>query len=161
MMTTKPWILDITDKFNKQLEQFDGSVERLSMFYKKFGYDKIPYDGIKRWGLDSSTESSDISYDDIEENTTLWMRHYTPNGFRWIMIRITHKYGGIVFFETVNEKKNKKSYIDTGANDYEYTRTENRYKLPKHRFYPIEVIKPKWVDISSWNAPKRMIITNI
>lgn len=156
-----PFVLDISTKFEKPLAQFDGSVEKLIEFYKSFGYDGVPYNGIKRWGVDSSTESSDIKYDDIEEGNELWMRKYTGMGFRWVLIRITCKYGGILFFETISEKQRKKSYIDTGANDFSWaTADKSRYSLPKHTFYPIEVIKPSWVDIESWNAPKNMIVTN-
>lgn len=157
-----PWILDITEKFTKQLSQFDGSVEKLTEFYKQFGYDKIPYSGEKRWGLDSSTDTSDIKYDDISENSELWWRRYTNTGFRWTLIRITHKYNGIIFFETVGLKKKISTYIDTGANDLQwYSQNKSRYTLPKHEFYPIKIIKPEWVDITGWNAPKDMIITNI
>lgn len=156
-----PWKLNISDRFQKQLSQFDGSVERLQKFYNQFGFDGIPYNGLKRWGLDSSTETSDITYDEIKEGTEMFMRKYTANGSRFIIIRITHKYQGILFYETVAEKTVLKSYIDTGANDNEYTgNNPARYKLPPHIFYPIQVIKPEWVDISSWNAPKKMLITN-
>lgn len=121
----------------------------------------LDYD-LERWGFDSSSDSSDIKYDDIPEGSELWWRKYTANGFRWVLIRITHKYGGILFFETVLEKKKISSFIETGANDFEWTNKNDpsRYSLPRHKFYPIEVIKPEWVDITDWNAPKQMIITN-
>lgn len=158
----KPWVLNISEKFNKILAQFNNDIEKLKAFYKQFDYDKIPYNGIKRWGIDSSTESSDIMYDDIEEGNEMWWRKYSATGFRWILIKITHKYGGILFFETLNEKNKISSYVDTGANDLEWTgNNKARYSLPKHQFYPIEIIKPEWVDIESWNAPKHMKITNI
>lgn len=113
-------------------------------------------------GHDSSSESSDIKYDDIPEGSELWWRKYTANGFRWVLIKITHKYGGILFFETVLEKKKISSFIETGANDLECKSQDNpsRYSLPTHIFYPIEVIKPEWVDITEWNAPKQIIVTN-
>ena len=76
----RPWVLDLSTKFDKQLSKFDGSCEKLLEFYKKFGMDGVIYDGNKRWGLDSSTESSDISYDDLAEGTELWWRKYTANG---------------------------------------------------------------------------------
>lgn len=159
---TNPWVLDITTKFEKQLSQFNGDVEKLKTFYKQFDYDNVPYNGEKRWGYDSSTDSSDIKYDDIPEGSELWWRKYTANGFRWVLIRITHKYGGILFFETVLEKKKISSFIETGANDLVWANKNDpsRYSLPRHRFYPIEVIKPEWVDIEGWCAPKQMIITN-
>ena len=65
-----PWVFDLTTKFDKQLSQFGGSRERLLEFYKNFGSDGVIYDGKKRWGLDSSTDSSDISYDDLNEGYT-------------------------------------------------------------------------------------------
>lgn len=157
---TNPWVLDITPKFQNMLDKFNGDVEKLKEFHKTFGYDSIPYDGIKRWGLDSSTESSDIKIDDLEEGMELWWRRYTRNSFRWTLIRVTHIYGGIMFFETIGLKKNIKSYVDTGANDLEWKTAAARYSLPKHTFYPVEVIKPSWVDIEFWNAPKQIIITN-
>ena len=83
-----PWVLDLTTKFDKQLGQFDGSLERLLEFYKKLGMDGVIYDGKKRWGLDSSTESSDILYDDLDEGTELWWRKYTANGFRFVLVRV-------------------------------------------------------------------------
>lgn len=154
-----PWVLDLTTKFDKQLGQFDGSLERLLEFYKNLGMDGVIYDGKKRWGLDSSTESSDILYDDLDEGTELWWRKYTSNGSRFVLVRVTHKYGGIVFFETIGEKKNKKFYVDCGADDYEWTECDDsRYSLPKHRFYPIMVVVPSWVDMSAWCAPKKMIV---
>ena len=154
-----PWVLDLTTKFDKQLGQFDGSLERLLEFYKNLGMDGVIYDGKKRWGLDSSTESSDILYDDLDEGTELWWRKYTSNGSRFVLVRVTHKYGGIIFFETIGEKKNKKFYIDCGADDYEWTECDDsRYSLPKHRFYPIMVVVPSWVDMSAWCAPKKMIV---
>ena len=153
-----PWVLDLTTKFDKQLGQFDGSLERLLEFYKKLGMDGVIYDGKKRGGLDSSTESSDI-FDDLDEGTELWWRKYTANGFRFVLVRVTHKYGGIIFFETIGEKKNKKFYVDCGADDYEWTECDaSRYSLPKHRFYPIMVVVPSWVDMSAWCAPKKMIV---
>ena len=115
----RPWVLDLTTKFDKQLSQFGGSRERLIEFYKKFGSNGVIYDGKKRWGLDSSTESSDILYDDLDEGTELWWCKYTANGFRFVLVRVIHKYGGIIFFETIGEKKNKKFYVDCGADDYE------------------------------------------
>ena len=154
-----PWVLDLTTKFDKQLGQFDGSLERLLEFYKKLGMDGVIYDGKKRWGLDSSTESSDILYDDLDEGTELWWRKYTANGFRFVLVRVRHKYGGIIFFETIGEKKNKKFYVDCGADDYEWSGcVASRYSLPKHRFYPIMVVVPSWVDMSAWCAPKKMIV---
>lgn len=154
-----PWVLDLTTKFDKQLGQFDGSLERLLEFYKNLGMDGVIYDGKKRWGLDSSTESSDILYDDLDEGTELWWRKYTANGSRFVLVRATHKYGGIIFFETIGEKKNKKFYVDCGADDYEWTECDDsRYSLPKHRFYPIMVVVPSWVDMSAWCAPKKMIV---
>lgn len=161
-MKNKPFVLDLTEKFNKQLMKFDNSIDKLVEFYKKFGYDKVPYDGIKRWGLDSSTDSSDITYDDIEVGHLLYCRKYSENRFRWVKIKITHKFNGIIFFETVGVKRIKKSYIDTGADDFSWDGgNKSRYTLPKHTFYPMEVIKPKWVDIESWNAPSKMKISNI
>lgn len=162
MINDKPFVLNLTEKFNKQLIKFDNSIEKLINFYKSFGYDKVPYDGIKRWGLDSSTDSSDISYDDIEIGHLLYWRKYNENKFKWVKIKITHKFNGIIFFETICEKKNKKSYIDTGANDFVWDKFDkSRYTLPKHIFYPMEVVKPKWVDIESWHAPSKMKISNI
>ena len=153
------WVLDLTTKFDKQLGQFDGSLERLLEFYKKLGMDGVIYDGKKRWGLDSSTESSDILYDDLDEGTELWWRKYTANGFRFVLVRVTHKYGGIIFLETIGEKKNKKFYVDCGADDYEWTECDaSRYSLPKQRFYPIMVVVPSWVDMTAWSAPKKMIV---
>ena len=154
-----PWVLDLTTKFDKQLGQFNGSLERLLEFYKILGMDGVIYDGKKRWGLDSSTESSDILYDDLDEGTELWWRKYTANGSRFVLVRVTHKYGGIIFFETIGEKKNKKFYVDCGADDYKWTECDaSRYSLPKHRFYPIMVVVPSWVDMSAWCAPKKMIV---
>ena len=154
-----PWVLDLTTKFDKQLSQFGGSHERLLEFYKKFGADGVIYDGKKRWGLDSSTDSSDISYDDLDEGNELWWRKYTANGFRFVLVRVTHKYGDIIFFETVGEKKNKKFYVDCGVDDYEWSEgNASRYSLPKHRFYPIKVVVPSWVDMTAWSAPKKMIV---
>lgn len=154
-----PWVLDLTTKFDNQLGQFNGSLERLLEFYKNLGMDGVIYDGKKRWGLDSSTESSDILYDDLDEGTELWWRKYTANGSRFVLVRVTHKYGGIIFFETIGEKKNKKFYVDCGADDYEWTECDDsRYSLPKHRFYPIMVVVPSWVDMSAWCAPKKMIV---
>ena len=40
----RPWLLDLTTKFDKQLNQFDGSVERLLEFYKNLGMDGVIYD---------------------------------------------------------------------------------------------------------------------
>lgn len=155
----KPWTLNIEDKFKKKLSTCNNSVENLLALYKKFGYDLVPYDGVKRWGDDSSTETSDITYDEIEEGTELWWKRYTENSIRWTLIRITHKYGGILFFETLNEKKNRKSYIDTGGDDYVWEDNDaSRYTLPKHKFYPVKIIKPKWIDISEWHAPKMIQI---
>lgn len=154
-----PWVLDLTTKFDNQLGQFNGSLERLLEFYKNLGMDGVIYDGKKRWGLDSSTESSDILYDDLDEGTELWWRKYTANDSRFVLVRVTHKYGGIIFFETIGEKKNKKFYVDCGADDYEWTECDDsRYSLPKHRFYPIMVVVPSWVDMSAWCAPKKMIV---
>ena len=154
-----PWVLDLTTKFDKQLGQFDGSLERLLEFYKNLGMDGVIYDGKKRWGLDSSTESSDILYDDLDEGTELWWRKYTSNGSIFVLVRVTHKYGGIIFFETIGEKKNKKFYVDCGADDYEWTECDaSRYSLPKHRFYPIIGVVPAWVYMSAWCAPKKMIV---
>lgn len=160
---SNPFVLDISKNFEKQLNQLSGSIDKLIEIYKSFGYDKMPYDGIKRWGLDSSSDSSDLTYDSIEVGHELWLRRYTSNGsFRWNLIRITHKYNGIIFYETLDEKNNKKSYIDTGADDFTWNNTDkSRYTLPKHRFYPIEVIKPEWVDIEGWKAPKQMKVTNV
>ena len=77
----------------------------------------------------------------------------------FVLVRVTHKYGGIIFFETIGEKKNKKFYVDCGADDYEWTECDaSRYSLPKHRFYPIMVVVPSWVDMSDWCAPKKMIV---
>ena len=158
----KPFVLDLTEKFSKQLMKFDNSIDKIVEFYKKFGYNKVPYDGIKRWGLDSSTDSSDITYGDIEVGYLLFWRKYSENRFRWVKIKITHKFNGIIFFETIGKKKNKKSYIDTGANDFSWNGdNKSRYTLPKHTFYPMEVVKPKWVDIESWHAPSKMKISNI
>ena len=81
-----PWVLDLTTKFDKQLGQFDGSLERLLEFYKKLGMDGVIYDGKKRWGLDSSTESSDILYDDLDEGTELWWK--TQIHREWFQIRV-------------------------------------------------------------------------
>lgn len=154
-----PWVLDLTTKFDNQLGQFNGSLERLLEFYKNLGMDGVIYDGKKRWGLDSSTESSDILYDDLDEGTELWWRKYTANGSRFVLVRVTHKYGGIIFFETIGKKKNKKFYVDCGADDYEWTECDDsRYSLLKHRFYPIMVVVPSWVDMSAWCAPKKMIV---
>lgn len=161
ILKDKPWVLDITSKFQHKLDKFDGNVEKLKEFYKKFGFDAIPYDGIHRWGLDSSTESSDITCHMLEVGHCLYWRKYTENGYRWVKVRVTHIFNGIIFFETIGEKKEKSFYLDTGADDYEWADgAMSRYSLPKHRFYPMEVIKPEWVDISSWNAPKKMKIIN-
>lgn len=158
----KPWILDISKRFNKQLSQFDGDIKKLKEFYKAFGYDQIPYTGTKRWGVDSSTDSSDINYGDIEIGMEMWWRRYTQNSFRWTLVRVSHKYGGIIFFRTIGLKNNISSYIDTGANDLEWSgNDDSRFSLPSHTFYPIEIIKPRWVDISPWNAPKMLKINNI
>lgn len=161
MEKTKPFIVDLVEKFNDQLIKFDNSIDKLIAFYNNFGYDKVPYNGIKRWGLDSSTESSDITYDDIEIGHLLYWRRYDGIKFRWVKIKITHKFNGIIFFEAVGNKRNKKSYIDTGACDFNEVNNKARYTLPKHTFYPIEVKKPEWIDIESWNAPEKMKITNI
>ena len=81
----RPWVLDLTTKFDKQLSQFGGSRERLLEFYKKFGADGVIYDGNKRWGLDSSTDSSDISYDDLDEGNELWWRKIHCE---WLQVRV-------------------------------------------------------------------------
>lgn len=158
---SNPWVLDIVNLFKKQSGLSDFSIDKLLGLYQKLGYDKIQYNGIKRWGLDSSTDSSDIKYDDIDEGMEMFMRKYTANGTKWIVVKVTHKHNGIIFFETLGEKKNKKFYIDTGANDYEWIENKSRYTLPKQTFYPIEVIVPDCVDISSWNAPRQMVVTKV
>lgn len=158
-----PWVLDLTKKYpNSYGDTNPENIKKNNEFFAALGYGHTQYDGIKRWGWDSTTDSSDITYDEIEEGMEMWMRKFNGMRFSWVIIRVTHKYNGIIFFETLSEKKNKKSYIDTGADDYVFnTDSGARYKLPEHTFYPIEVIKPTSLDIAPWKAPKHMIITNI
>ena len=52
------------------------------------------------------------------------------------------------------------SYTDCGADSSD--KVNKNHNLPHRIFYPIEIIKPKWVSVDEMNLPKQLVkITNI
>lgn len=159
IVLTQPFIIDITHFFDKQLKQFDNDPKKLCEFYKNnFQLDKVPYYGMHRNGYDSTSDVSDITYNDLKVGDQLYWKRYKGLIFSWDIVEITHMYGYVIFFKSLSD--NRTSYIDCGA-DTADTVNEN-HNLPKHFFYPIEIKKPSWVSVEYMELPKQLIkITNI
>ena len=156
---TQPFTIDLTHFFDKQLAKFDNNPKKLCKFFKdNFQLDKVPYYGTHRNGLDSTTEVSDITYDNINVGDQLYWRRYRGLSYYWDVIEITHKYGYVIFFKSLTDGRT--SYTDCGADSNDIV--NNNHNLPHKFFYPIEIIKPKWVSVDEMNLPKRLVkITNV
>ena len=156
---TQPFTIDITHFFDKQLAQFDNDPKKLRKFYKdNFKVDKVPYYGSHRNKFDSTTEVSDITYDKIKVGDQLYWRRYKGLSYYWDVIEVTHKYGYVIFFKSLTDGRT--SYTDCGADSSD--NVNKNHNLPHRIFYPIEIIKPKWVSVDEMNLPKRLVkITNI
>lgn len=137
------FIFDITKKFPKAKDATPWLKEH-------FDIDKYPYDGTKRYGDDSSTEYMDLTYDEVNVGDCFYMI-IGPYGYK---IEISNKCGYILFYKILIT--GDVSYIDCGANsrhpNYKY------HAIPKNTIYPIKVIVPNWIDISSWHLPIKTVI---
>lgn len=156
---TQPFTIDLTHFFDKQLAKFENNPKKLCKFFKdNFQLDKVPYYGTHRNGQDSTTEVSDITYDNINVGDQLYWRRYRGLSYYWDVIEITHKYGYVIFFKSLTDGRT--SYTDCGADSHD--KVNNNHNLPHNFFYPIEIIKPKWVSVDEMNLPKRLVkITNV
>lgn len=134
------FVFDVTKKFPK-------AKNAVPWLREHFGIDKYPYNGTKRYGDDSSTEYMDLTYDDVKVGDCFYIEkaNYT------YMIEIIGKYRYILFYKV--SITDDISYIDCGADsnnpNYVY------HAIPKHTIYPIKVIVPAWIDISSWHLPTK------
>ena len=156
---TQPFTIDLTHFFDKQLAKFDNNPKKLCKFFKdNFQLDKVPYYGMHRNKFDSTTEVSDITYDNINVGDQLYWRRYRGLSYYWDVIEVTHKYGYVIFFKSLTDGRT--SYTDCGADSHD--NVNKNHNLPHRIFYPIEIIKPKWVSVDEMNLPKRLVkITNI
>ena len=151
---TQPFTIDITHFFDKQLAQFDNDPKKFCKFFKdNFKVDKVPYYGSHRNKFDSTTEVSDITYDKINVGDQLYWRRYKGLSYYWDVIEITHKYGYVIFFKSLTDGRT--SYTDCGADSHDMV--NSNHNLPHNFFYPIEIIKPKWVSVDEMNLPKRLV----
>ena len=156
---TQPFTIDLTHFFDKQLAKFDNNPKKLCKFFKdNFQLDKVPYYGMHRNKFDSTTEVSDITYDNINVGDQLYWRRYRGLSYYWDVIEVTHKYGYVIFFKSLTDGRT--SYTDCGADSHD--NVNKNHNLPHRIFYPIEIIKPKWVSVDEMNLPKRLVkITNV
>ena len=156
---TQPFTIDLTHFFDKQLAKFDNNPKKLCKFFKdNFQLDKVPYYGMYRNKFDSTTEVSDITYDNINVGDQLYWRRYRGLSYYWDVIEVTHKYGYVIFFKSLTDGRT--SYTDCGADSHD--NVNKNHNLPHRIFYPIEIIKPKWVSVDEMNLPKRLVkITNV
>ena len=125
--------INLTDKFSNQA----------SWIKEHFG--KYPYNGTKRYGYDSTTDYMDLTYDEIEVNDCFYIKQ--NNKVRKIVITAKLKY--ILFYTILNTKIC--GYIDCGASSND----------PNNTIYPIRVIVPSWIDISTWNLPYETEVVHV
>lgn len=134
------FVFNVTNKFPKAKDVTPWLREH-------FGIDKYPYNGSKRYGDDSSTEYMDLIYDDVKIGDCF----YIGKANYIYMIKITNKCGYILFYKVLIT--GDVSYIDCGADsnnpNYKY------HAIPKNTIYPIKIIVPTWIDISSWHLPTK------
>lgn len=140
-----PFELDITWYFKESIDKIGLSavLEKLS----HIGGDgkHIDYYGVKK-SSDGITEISDIRYDKIKVGHGLFMRRYNKDAKRKIIdiVRITHKYGGVIFFEGTD-----------GVRDFVYAPNN----LPKE-FYAMKYIKKNYIKLA-FKLPKIVEIVNV
>ena len=128
----------IVDSYINLIDKFSNKV---SWIKEHFG--KYPYNEIKRYGDDSSTDYMDLTYDEIEVNDCFYIKQ--NNKVRKIVITAKLKY--ILFYTILNTKICGYIDCDASSNDPNYF-----YKaVPRNTIYPIKVIVPSWIDISTWN----------
>lgn len=153
----KPFVVNVREKMVGFLSKFETEDEFKTWFKTNFGWDKFPYEGIKRQGMDSSTDYSDIYYDEIEVGHNFYYRIHKGMQLKTIPIVITAKCNYIVFYKELTT--NKVGYIDFGAdsNDPNF----KYHASPKSTLYPIEVKVPDYIDISGWHLPKQVVKTII
>ena len=85
----------------------------------------------------------DLTYDEIKVNDCFYIKQ--NNKVRKIVITAKLKY--ILFYTILNTKICGYIDCDASSNDPNYF-----YKtVPKNTIYPIKVIVPSWIDISTWN----------
>lgn len=147
----KPFVFDIEEYLKKTIKNFDVETFKTSI-NKIFGHTKYSFSGIHRYGMDSSTDGSVITYDDLKVgNELFWKR---PKGaYHYIIdvIRVTHKHNNIIFFKSLTD--GLKSYMDCGANEL-LDKKPNEKALDHLHFYPIEVICPDYVRVRDWYLPQ-------
>lgn len=134
------FVFNVTSKFPK-------AKDASSWLKKCFGIDKYPYNGTKRYGDDSSTDYMDLLYTDINIGDCF----YIEDANYIYMIEIIDKHRYILFYSI--QITGDVGYIDCGADsknpNYKY------HAIPKHTIYPMKVIVPNWIDISSWHLPTK------
>ena len=127
-----------------------------------FGDEKWLFNGTKRYGADSSTEVSVITYNMVKKGTELlWAKSEGMMKVVLYPVRVVHKYHNMVFLQNLVD--DKIFYVDCGADDYDWRKFDKKYvpAFPSHSFYPVEVIVPEYVDISDWHLPKVVQITKV
>lgn len=132
------FVFDVTKKFPK-------AKDAIPWLKEHFGIDKYPYNGTKRYGDDSSTDYMDLTYADVNIGDCF----YIEDTNYIYMIEIIDKHRYILFYNI--QITGDIGYIDCGAcsNDPNY----KYHAIPKHTIYPMKVIVPNWIDISSWHLP--------
>lgn len=134
------FVFNVTKKFPK-------AKDAIPWLREHFGIDKYPYNGTKRYGDDSSTDYMDLTYTDVNIGDCFYIEdtNYT------YIIEIIDKHRHILFYNI--QSTGDVGYIDCGADsknpNYKY------HAIPKHIIYPMKVIVPNWIDISSWYLPTK------
>lgn len=145
-----PLVLDVRERLEKGVNQFENPKKFQEWLKENFGYEKYPYDGRHKYGLDSSTEVSDITYEMLEEGMELfcYMKPKGHNKMNWFPIRIIHKFHFMVFYECLID--GYISFVDCGACDYDWRKYHEKFEpcLPIHFFAPIQIILPKYAEFS-------------
>lgn len=147
------YTINLKELFESQLSDIPGSLKGVKSL---LGIDKLPYYYEHILSSTNTLTVSDMSYDSLNVgHIVIWLK-FENNISKYVEVIITHKFNGIVFFREIESKENH--YEDLGAEGYKGSKY---LYMPRHRFFPAEVLVPDYVDISYAKFPSKTKITII